>query len=1131
MQAPFADPLTGIELHVQPLPLAGRETEMRAICALLDTVALNRPIGSRALMISGDVGVGKSRLLAEMGEEARKRDFRVLEGRAYEVGVMFPYLSFIEALRPVIRSSSIQSLRVLVGLDQLEYANSQSQPGNSAVDTNASISLVGMPIVAALARLFPELPHLLHITVMPEALSPDQEKFRLFDAVATLLERMAAEYPVMLSIGNLQWADSASLELTTYLTVRLHSSRVALVGVTRPPTSSQAAGDADGDNLETPRQAATALQLLSELMRQGLLLLLPLQPLSRECSEQHLQALLPGVISGTEALLARAGGNPFFLEELVRMLTLNGQLAQRNGIWDATRASVAELPASISLAIGQRLRVLSKDCQEAMRVAALFGRTFPLQALVMVIGESENRVQALIDEAEQASIIALSPHMASLTENEQADELADQDYEIAYQVTTSNIYLFCQGIVQEVLSSQVTAHRVSALHGKIGAALEAYYGAQAPAAELARHYVLGREQPAALRWSLRAGEDAVKQQAYREAIAHFRTALKLMEISPSAAGEASPFSMAQVHVLIGESWFKIGELNQAAKAFQQALEQLQRETTPAGHSQFTFIASLSARANRTLADVYRMQGKYELTLAHLQAARSVLDAVVAEPGEQAIPGEKERHYAWMTSRSFSGKINQPEMRQLSAERILLLQAQATMDLLLSRAAEAEKALWQSYQLATELGDRGSQAFALHLVSWIRGWGEHIHEAIRLQEQSHELYVAIGDPFRAALGDQGLGIIYQALGEMEKARLHNLRGFEMARRYGVRHVLGWLHLNQAIMGLAEGKWVECESRLQQSMQEAEATGNARLKPVILQVQAQLSFRKGEWREAEQLFLASLSAAANTEWYPSALALYGHFLAVTGRKAEAKTQLEQAATLQEPVGYSGHFYIPFLAEGFMHIGSPEQATTYIERINKLGGFMYYGVAVDRIRGEVAALDGHWDEAERAFEDGLKLCRRVGNQPEEAALLYEQARTALMRTGQQHISPRESLENIHQLCQAAREIFMHYDMHRAVSMVDMLQEGMRQLDTHNAPTLPRKFVEEHLAHAGYILNLHLTRRELDVLRLVAEGHTDREVADALVISPRTVNRHLSNIFVKLDVPGRAAAVAYAIRQGLVG
>ena len=64
----------------------------------------------------------------------------------------------------------------------------------------------------------------------------------------------------------------------------------------------------------------------------------------------------------------------------------------------------------------------------------------------------------------------------------------------------------------------------------------------------------------------------------------------------------------------------------------------------------------------------------------------------------------------------------------------------------------------------------------------------------------------------------------------------------------------------------------------------------------------------------------------------------------------------------------------------------------------------------------------------------------------------------------------------------------------------------------------------------NLYLTKRELEVLHLVAKGHTDREVAGTLTISPRTVNRHLSNIFVKLDVPGRTAAVAFVIRQGIV-
>ena len=99
------------------MPLIGREMEMYVICALLDTVALNRPTGARALTISGDIGVGKSRLLAEMFTEARARGFRVLEGRTYESGRMFPYLPFIEALRPVLSSSPPEYLRRYMGLE------------------------------------------------------------------------------------------------------------------------------------------------------------------------------------------------------------------------------------------------------------------------------------------------------------------------------------------------------------------------------------------------------------------------------------------------------------------------------------------------------------------------------------------------------------------------------------------------------------------------------------------------------------------------------------------------------------------------------------------------------------------------------------------------------------------------------------------------------------------------------------------------------------------------------------------------------------------------------------------------------------------------------------------------------
>src|SRR5437870_9717071 len=153
MQAPFADPLSGLEQLTQFLPLVGRETEMQVICSLLDTVALERPVGARALTISGDIGVGKSRLLEEMYIQGRTRGFRVLEGRTYESGAMFPYLPFIEALRPVIRTSTTEELRHYAGLthspgDLQATGEHETRPPLAEVT-----SLTGTPLVAALAHL------------------------------------------------------------------------------------------------------------------------------------------------------------------------------------------------------------------------------------------------------------------------------------------------------------------------------------------------------------------------------------------------------------------------------------------------------------------------------------------------------------------------------------------------------------------------------------------------------------------------------------------------------------------------------------------------------------------------------------------------------------------------------------------------------------------------------------------------------------------------------------------------------------------------------------------------------------------------------------------------------------------
>src|SRR5579885_324632 len=697
MQAPFADPLSGLEPLQGALPLVGREAEMQLLRGVLDVAALNLPVGARAITLTGEPGTGKTRLLAETCAAARERGFRILEGRTYESGNRYPYFPFIEALRPLGRNSSRPRLRAYLGLNEDDVSRGQAEEQQRETESDpAMITLTGAPLVAALATLFPELPRSLSVVLTPEILSSDQQKFRLLDAVATLLENVAREQPLLFCIDNLQWADSASLELILYLTVRLHDSRIVLLGATRPPhragiaenrgeqdnTPGLDAGEGAVPEAAQAREAAT--RALSELVRQRLLLILPLGPLSTEAATQHLHALLPGKLpeSAVRVLLARAGGNPFFLEELVRTLTLKRQLALRNGIWSLKRAGAGEqeLPESITLAVEQRLHNLNEACRDLLRTASLFGRTFPLNALVRVYGDNEERTMSLIDEAVRASLIA--PALPAWHEAGDEDR---NDLPPAY--TASPRYQFCQGVVQEVLSAAVPPLRRRALHTAIGYALEGAYddgsademlGKAAHAAELARHFVLGGEQTAALRWSLLAGEEAAGKQAHREAIGHFRRVLSLLAAGVSLAEEQDMPSPAQLHTAIGESWFKLGELEQAAGAFQQALQ----TEAPVSSLQL-------AQANRLLADVYRMQGRYDQALAHLQAAQNALDLYTEfEAGRE----ETVNNVPWLAGRTFAGASGNVLIREraAAAERILFLQARAPLLSLLNRPGQAKE---------------------------------------------------------------------------------------------------------------------------------------------------------------------------------------------------------------------------------------------------------------------------------------------------------------------------------------------------------------------------------------------------------------------------------------------------------
>jgi DNA-binding NarL/FixJ family response regulator len=102
--------------------------------------------------------------------------------------------------------------------------------------------------------------------------------------------------------------------------------------------------------------------------------------------------------------------------------------------------------------------------------------------------------------------------------------------------------------------------------------------------------------------------------------------------------------------------------------------------------------------------------------------------------------------------------------------------------------------------------------------------------------------------------------------------------------------------------------------------------------------------------------------------------------------------------------------------------------------------------------------------------------------------------------------------------------------------LADAIRSIYSNGAVLSPRILakVVGHLSgrqeHRGMVTSERLTEREMDVLRATASGRSNKEIGEALSISPQTVQVHLRNIFGKLSVNSRSAAIAYAISHGWI-
>ena len=402
--------------------------------------------------LAGEPGIGKTRLAARFAAEVHAEDGLVLYGRADEGGVS-PYQPFVEALRhyaacrPGLADEPClePAMQLLAGL----------------------VPELGRPPAAAVGRVG-DRPH---------------DRQRLFEAVLQLFVYAAGERRLLVIVEDLHWADAPTIRLMRELARRTAGSPVLVLATYR---------DVEAD------ASGPLARALADLRRDGLLDRIGLAGLDTPEAVALVAARVgqqaPDVALA-ERLCEQTGGNPFFIEELMRSLA------------EAPEAA-ARVPEGVKEVIGGRLDRLPPPALEALTLAAVLGTDFRLSALRIVANDLEfDELIASLEAAVAARVVVEDP--------EEVDRFS-----------------FVHALVRETLYERPITSRQLRLHLQVAQALEAAPFPVHPG-ELAHHYFQARHIGGAAKavvHSLRAAEAALAVHAYEDGAEQYERALAALEI-------------------------------------------------------------------------------------------------------------------------------------------------------------------------------------------------------------------------------------------------------------------------------------------------------------------------------------------------------------------------------------------------------------------------------------------------------------------------------------------------------------------------------------------------------------------------------------------------------------------------
>lgn len=445
-----------------PGQLIGRESEIEHINVIWERVNAGE---ARVLLVSGEPGIGKSRLAREIIAITKASGAEILTGQCYAEDSA-PYAPIAQIIRSALTS------REILQFSKLILANL-------------------LTIAPDLVSRYPNLP-------ANQPLDPQSAQRLLFDSVTSFLASLTQknQTPLLLFIEDIHWADTGTLFLLRHLARRASVQKLKLLILL---TYRDAESDLD--------DARGLREVLLDLNREGLADHIRLSRLNHEHTNDMLAMMLgaKGDISTdfSNAIFGETEGNPFFVEEICKALIEAGDLYYAGGHWRRAEMESIQLPQNVRSAILSRVDKLSQDVQEALRLAAILGREFDFETLKNANESDSAALHLVLERAERAQLLQKIERDGNL------------------------MYAFAHALIPFALRESIGGLRRQRMHARVAEALERQRPDDVES--LAYHFIAAGTRAKSVEYSRQSAIRAEKMYAYNSAIRHLQTALEMLD--------------------------------------------------------------------------------------------------------------------------------------------------------------------------------------------------------------------------------------------------------------------------------------------------------------------------------------------------------------------------------------------------------------------------------------------------------------------------------------------------------------------------------------------------------------------------------------------------------------------------